>query len=144
MTVKHKKTGQELKKIDRSKRKPKKSAAAAHGIDTKGMPVKDAKAVEKAAESLPVPKPRQPALPGVEEPHYAELAGYADELQVAKESAKSAGDLVKRKEAALIAAMKKRKRTEYVDRGRNIYIVLTTTEHAKVKQFNHEDEDKLV
>ena len=131
MTDKHEKTGQTLRKIPR---KPKKKAAS------KSVAKRDT----KPAADAPPPKPRQPGLPGVEEPHFAELAGYADELQVAKESAKSAGDLVKRKEAALIAAMKKRKRTEYVDRGRNIYIVLTTTEHAKVKQFNHEDEDKLV
>ena len=142
--VTHKKTKQKLTKIDRSKRKPKKSAAAAHGIDTDGMPAKDAKAVEKAAESLPKP-PRQTMIPGTEPKHYAELGGLAEELADAKDRVKTAVNLRKTREAALITGMRKRGVTHYVDRGLNIEITLESPDRVKVKKYDHNDvdEDKL-
>lgn len=134
--VTHNKTKQKLTKIDRSKRK-KPSAASAHGIDTKGMPAKDAKAVEKAAESLP--KPRQPALPapGMAPPHYAELGGLAEKIFEKREASKLASREVKSAERALIQAMKQRNVPAYVDRGLNIEMRVEGIDKIKVKKFNH-------
>lgn len=133
--VTHKKTKQKLTKIDRSKRKPKKSAAAAHGVDTKGMPAKDAKAVEKAAESLPAP--RQSMIPGTEPPHYKELGGLAEIIFEKRESFKAAGRDKRKAENDLLRAMKQRGVPAYVDRGLNIEMRVDIVERAKVKKFNH-------
>jgi len=145
MTVKHKKTGQNLKKIDRSKRK---SAAARAGIDTSRMPERDARAVEREAAKLEeksggplAPVAKQLPIPGTEEKLHKDIDEAAEHLASAKERHASAGKLKKIKEDALIQVMKKHKRSHYVNRGLNIEIFLESPDRVKLKQFNHEDEN---
>jgi hypothetical protein len=141
MSVKHKKTGQDLKKIDRSKRKPK-SAAASHGIDTKGMPTKDAKAVEKAAESLPRPKQQHLPAPGMAPTIHKTVDEAAEKLGDAKERCSSATKYRKSCETDLIREMRKVGETHYVNRGLNIEIILETPDRVKLKKYDHNDVDE--
>jgi hypothetical protein len=104
----------------------------------------DARAVEKTAESVPETKgPRQPHLPapGMAPSVHKDVNEAAEALGDAKERLKSAQNVKKLKEQALIFVMKKRGLTHYVDRGLNIEIILESPDRVKLKAYNHEDEN---
>jgi hypothetical protein len=88
-------------------------------------------------------RPRQQSFdaPGMQPEYHKDVSDAGAELRDAKDEVKDASDARQKKEASLIAAMKKHKLTKYVDRGLGIRIEIDSTDKVKLRPIKEKDPD---